>query len=83
MGAPRLFVADSRSSVDEILDQDRDLGEGAQLGAVMWQFVKVTPSRTRRSRFGVSTQGNPSAAIVSNRCWSVMMKMMLKNLDMV
>ena len=44
---------------------------GVQMG--LWQYVCVndTPERTRPSMVGVVICGFPSAAIVSNRCWSV------------
>src|SRR5690606_4820797 len=41
---------------------------GVQTGAWLNAWVKLTPSRTRRSRLGVFTYGFPSAPIVFHFC---------------
>jgi|GEM_PF-5769236 len=50
--------------------------DGTQLGAVRWQLLNVIPSPAKRSKFGVPMESAPSAAIVSNRYWSVIRKTM-------
>jgi hypothetical protein len=44
---------------------------GIQVGQVAYALEKLSPLRTSRSRLGCNAE-LPSAAMVSNRCWSVM-----------
>jgi hypothetical protein len=54
--------------------------EATQTGEVAKHWVNAVPSRTSRSSWGVRIQLAPNAAIVSARCWSVIMRMMLGRL---
>ena len=47
--------------------------DGWQYGFCVRQRVKLVPSEASRSNTGVEMTGLPQAAIVSARCWSVVM----------
>src|SRR5438309_7421748 len=47
--------------------------DGWQYGFCVRHLVKLVPSRASRSSVGVEITGLPHAAMVSARCWSVVM----------